>query len=132
MQNIIARCSHSAQRQQHAAVRAKLQNQVRTDIRRPNVVLGIHSHRVGSNKKIIGDAAKVFPVSVKLHQRMFAAMKHVDVALRIYRHTSDLNEMLARWQLKEVRNRFVVELWNLFLGAARENQSRAEQGSQDL
>ena len=97
------------------------------DVCRPNVVLGVHPHRVSGHKEIIGDAAKEFPVSVKLHQRMFAAMKHVDMPLGIYCHTSNFDKMLARGQLKEIGNRFVVELGNLFLSAAGKNRSCEEQ-----
>src|SRR5438445_4702884 len=104
---------------------------MRADVCRPNVVVGVHTYRVSGHKEIIGDAAKEFPVSVKLHQRMFAAVKDVDMTLGIYCHTSDLNEVFARRQLKEIGDRFVIELWNLFLSTAGENQSRAEQRSQD-
>ena len=98
-----------------------------TDVRRPNIVLGIHSHRVSGHKEIIGDAAKEFSQRVKLHQRMFASVKHVDVTLGIYRHTCHLDEMLTTGQLKEIGNRFVVELRNLFFSTGGANQSRAEQ-----
>ena len=37
---------------------------------------------------------------------MFAAVKDVDMPLRIYCHTSDLNEVFARRQLKEIEDRF--------------------------
>ena len=94
---------------------------MRTDVRRPNVVLTVHSNGVSGNKEIVCDTAKIFPVSVKLHQRMFAAMKHEDVPLRIYRHAGDFDEMFTRGQLKEIGNRFVIELWNLLLTEAGEN-----------
>src|SRR5438034_11230035 len=101
------------------------------DARRPYVVVGVHSYRVSGNKEIIGDAAKELAISVKLHQRMFTAVKHVDMSLGIYCHTSDLNEVFARRQLKEIGHRFVVEPRNLFLGAARENQRGGQQHRQE-
>src|SRR5262249_1737959 len=101
------------------------------DIRRPNVVFCIHPYRMRSNKEIISDAAKEFPTSIKFHQRMFATMKHVDMTLGIYRHTSDLNEMLAFGQLKEIGNSFVIELGNGFLGVAGENQSSGDNCAED-
>src|SRR5439155_20136412 len=104
---------------------------MRADVCRPNVVLGVHSYRVSGHKEIIGDAAKEFPVSVKLHQRMFAAVKDVDMTLGIYCHTSDLNEVFARRQLKEIEDRFVVELGNRFLTKAGKNANCTEQRDQD-
>jgi hypothetical protein len=89
---------------------AKFQNYVRADVSGPNVVFRIHPHGVGGNEEIIGDAPKKFAISVKLHQRMFAAMKYVDVAFGIYCHSSDLNQMLVGRQLKKIGNRFVIEL----------------------
>jgi hypothetical protein len=62
---------------------------------------------------------------------MFAAMEDVYMTLGIYCHTSHLNEVFVRRQLKEIGDRFVVELGNLFLSAAGENQSRAKQRRED-
>src|SRR5205807_9524003 len=47
---------------------------------------------------------------VKFHQRVFAAMEHVDVALGIHRNTGRLDEVLARRQLEESRDWRVLEL----------------------
>src|SRR5439155_7356284 len=97
-----------------ATFRAKFKNNVRADVGRPDIILGINPHGVRGNKEIIGDATKEFPGRIKLHQRMFAPMEHVDMALGVYRYTSYFDEMLTRGQLKEIGNHFVIELWNLF------------------
>src|SRR5262249_47285735 len=130
VENIVARRPHSAQRQQHATIGAKFQNYVRTDVSGPNVVFRIHPHGVGGNEEIIGDAAKKFPVSIKLHQRMFAAMKYVDVTFGIHCYSSDLNEMLVGRQLKETGNGFAIELWSGFLSASMKDRS-CEKQNQD-
>jgi hypothetical protein len=39
--------------------------------------------------------------------------------------------MLACGQLKEIGNRFVIELWNRFFTRAGKNQSQAEQSCQN-
>jgi hypothetical protein len=48
---------------------------------------------VSGDKEIIGDAAKQFPVSIKLHQRMYATMKPVDMPLGIRGDASWLDQM---------------------------------------
>src|SRR6266496_5186780 len=60
---------------------------------------------------------------------MFAAMKHVDVALRIYCDTGHLDKMFACWQPKEVRNRFIIQLWTRFLSMGAKDRSCGEQRS---
>src|SRR5262249_43930334 len=116
---------------QHATIGAKLQNHVCANVRGPNVVLGIHPDGMGGNEEIISNAAKKFPVSIKFHQRMFAAMKHVDVTFGIYCYSSDLNEMLVGGQLKEIGNRFVVELRNRLLGGSMKDRSCCKKHNQD-
>ena len=74
---------------------------------------------------------KKFSVSVKLHQRMFATMKYVDVTLGIYCYAGDLNEMLVGRQLKEIGNGLVTELWNGFLSASMKDQNCCEKQDQD-
>jgi hypothetical protein len=67
------------------------------DIRRPNIVVRIYTHGMSSDEKIVGNAAQEFAIRVELHQRMFSAVKNVDMALGIYRYTGDLDEMFVRW-----------------------------------
>src|SRR5262249_34307461 len=100
---------------------------MRADVSRPNIVLSVHPHGVGANKEIICDAAKEFSGSIKLHQRMLAAVKHVDMSFGIYRYTRNLNEMFTRWQLKEIRNHFVIQLRNAFLRMAGKDRSNGQQ-----
>src|SRR5215831_3835136 len=109
---------------------AKFQNYVRTDVSGPNVVFRIHPHGVGGNEEIIGDATKKFPVSVKLHQRMFAAMKYVDVTFGIYCYASHFDKMFSSRQLKEIGNCLVVELRNGFLSASVKDP-KCEKQNQD-
>ena len=54
---------------------------------------------------------------------MLAAMENLDVPLRIHRHTSGLDEILAWRELKEVREQLVVEPWASFLASAGKSRS---------
>ena len=104
---------------------------MRADVRRPDVVLGIDAYHVGRDKKIIRDAADEFSRRIELHQRMFAAMKHVNMPLRIDRYPRDFDEMFAGRELKEIGHRFVIESWNHFLRTAGRDRRCSEQRSQD-
>lgn len=86
---------------------------------------------MGGDEKIIGYAAQKFSGCIKLHQRMFAAVKDINVALRIDCYAGDFNEMFAGRKLEKVRNRFVMQFWNCLLAATRRNCSANENTSQD-
>jgi hypothetical protein len=77
MPHIISGNSHSTESKQHVPFRVELQNDMRTDIGSPDVVLGIDPHHMCCYKQVVGNAAQEFARRVEFHEWMFAPMKHI-------------------------------------------------------
>ena len=82
---------------------------MRTDVGGPDVVFDVDAHHVRCDKQIVGNAAKEFARRIEFHERMFSAMKNVDVSFGVHRNTSRFDQMFCRRQLKEVGNHVVVQ-----------------------
>src|SRR3989441_11419512 len=64
------------------------------------------------DEQVVGNAADKSARTIEFHERMFAAMEHVDVPLGIHRNPGGFHEVHTRRQLEEIRNRLVIELWD--------------------
>src|SRR5262245_46259859 len=118
VQNIVTRDSHSPKRQEDAAFRTQLQDNVCANISCPEVVLAVDSQGVWRHKKVIGNAADILSGRIEFHERMPAAMEYIDVSFRTYRDTAALDEILTGRQLKEIWNCLVIKFGNAWFGAS--------------
>src|SRR5262249_21080805 len=115
MAHVIAGQSHTAESQQHAPLGAELQDDVRADVGRPDVVVCIDSNHVRGYEEIVRDAPQQASRRVEFHQRVLTAVEEINVALRVDRDPARLDEVLPWRQLKETRDDFVIELRTLRL-----------------
>src|SRR5262245_58925727 len=79
VQDVVTRDSHSPKREEDAAIRAQLQDNVCANISCPKIVLAVDSQGVWRYKKLIGNAADIFSRRVEFHQRMLTAMEYIDM-----------------------------------------------------
>ena len=125
----------AADRHQHLALGAELDEHVGAFVDRPDVVLRVHADRVRERKAVVvaADLADEGALRRVLEEpRLVGAMVDVDVALRIRRDAHVLAGVDAGRVLEEIRHRFVrnhrhVGGRGLALRGHRPRQMRAHQ-----
>ena len=67
--------------QQQLAGRIELKDPVPSDVGRPDVVISIDSQAMSGLDQVVTPGSQEFAVRIKTEDRMFAAMKHIDLPL---------------------------------------------------
>jgi hypothetical protein len=110
----LTRLSSRSQRQQHLALGIQLQHDVRADIRRPEVALGVDPQPMRAREHLVAERAHERAVPVEFEERLRPSREDIEVPLPVERHRSCRPHRRAGRQGHRVRYGHVVERRRLF------------------